>query len=78
LSANIVNERRRTVVAIPLSSSPRPIPPLLVPISCAGQKAVVDQIRAVSKERLKERIGELSGEHLDALERALRDVLDLG
>jgi mRNA interferase MazF len=80
LSANIVNERRKTVVVIPLSSSPHPIPPLLVPVTCGGRNvvAVVDQIRAVSKDRLKEFMGELSSEHLEAVEQALRDILELG
>jgi mRNA interferase MazF len=80
LSTNVVNERRRTVVVIPLSSSPQPSPPLLVPVSCAGREAVavVDQIRAVAKERLEKRLGELTSEHLEAVEQGLRAVLELG
>jgi len=79
LSTNIVNERRRTVVVIPLSSSPQASPPLLIPVSCGGRKAVavVDQIRAVAKERLGSRIGELTSEHLDAVEQGLRAILEL-
>jgi mRNA interferase MazF len=80
LSTNVVNERRRTVVVIPLSSSPQPSPPLLVPVSCAGREAVavVDQIRAVAKERLEKRLGELTSEHLEAVEQGLHAVLELG
>src|SRR5450759_1566986 len=37
LSTNIVNDRRRTVVVVPLSTSPDPGPPLLVPVNCAGR-----------------------------------------
>jgi mRNA-degrading endonuclease toxin of MazEF toxin-antitoxin module len=38
---------------------------------------VVDQIRAVSKDRLDKRIGTLSPEELAAVEEALRTILDL-
>jgi mRNA interferase MazF len=79
LSTNIVNERRRTVVVIPLSTAPRPSPPLLIRVHCAGRDvvAVTDQIRAVAKERLDKRMGELSREHLEAVEEGLREILEL-
>ena len=79
LSTNVLNERRRTVVVVPLSTSPHPSPPLLVPVHCAGRDvvAVIDQIRAVAKERLDERMGELAPTHLEAVEEGLRDVLEL-
>jgi mRNA interferase MazF len=79
VSANVLNERRRTVVVAPLSSSPEAAPPLLVPVTCAGRRAavVVDQVRAVSKERLLRRRGELSDPDLAAVEEALRLVLEL-
>src|ERR1700722_9510596 len=80
LSTNILNERRRTVVVVPLSSSPQPSPPLLIPVTCAGRKvvAVSDQIRAVSKERLVERLGEASSADLAAVEAGVRRILELG
>jgi len=79
LTTNIVNERRRTVVVIPLSTSGQAAPPLLVPIDCAGRAviAVLDQIRAVAKERLRERLGSISSQHLKAVEEGLRQVLEL-
>ena len=79
LTNNILNDRRRTVVVVPLSSSPRPNPPLLVAVVCEGRPAtaVIDQIRAVSKERLQRRMSALSTEHLDDLEAALKQILDL-
>ncbi len=79
VSTNVVNERRRTVVVIPLSSSPQPGPPLLVPVHCAGRLvvAVIDQIRAVAKERLERCIGELVANDLEAVEDGLRQVLEL-
>jgi mRNA interferase MazF len=79
LSGNVINERRRTVVVVPLSSSPHATPPLLVPVRCGGRDviAVTDQIRAVSKERLDRCIGTLSPQHLEAVEQGVRDVLEL-
>ena len=80
LSANILNERRRTVVVVPLSSSPQPSPPILVPLECAGRwvVAVTDQIRAVAKERLHERLAEISPSDLLAVEAGVRRILELG
>jgi mRNA interferase MazF len=80
VSKTIINERRRTVVVIPLSTSPEASPPLLVPVRCAGRNvvAVVDQIRAVSKQRLDRLIGELSADELYPVEQALKDVLEVG
>ena len=79
LSGNVFNRLRRTVVVIPLSTSPQPGTPLLVPVQCDGRcvVAVTDQIRAISKQRLDQRLGELSSEHLEAVEQGVREVLDL-
>jgi mRNA interferase MazF len=79
LSGNIFNNLRRTVVVVPLSSSPPGEPPLLVPVRCEGRDvvAVTDQIRAIAKQRLHRRIGELSSEELQAVERGVREILEL-
>ena len=79
LTRNVINQHRRTVVVIPLSTSPESGPPLLVPVVCGGQSvvAVVDQVRAVAKERLQKRLGSLSAEDLRTIEDALRQILDL-
>ena len=79
MGTNVLNERRRTVVVIPLTSLPDAAPPLIVPVTCGGKRAmaVVDQIRAVSKERLARRMGEASVDDLVAIEEALRLVLEL-
>jgi mRNA interferase MazF len=79
LTTNVVNQHRRTVVVIPLSTSPAASPPLLVPIHCAGRRvvAVIDQIRAVAKERLQQRLGAVSSEHVKAVEDGLRQILEL-
>src|SRR3954453_16760110 len=70
VTTNILNERRRTVVVVPLSTSPVPRPPLLVRVTCNGRPdvAVIDQIRAFSKDRLSERIAHISGEELQSIE----------
>jgi mRNA interferase MazF len=80
LSANILNERRRTVVVVPLLSSPQPSPPILMPLECGGRRvvAVTDQIRAVAKERLHERLGEVSAADMLAVETGMRRILELG
>ena len=79
LSSDVLNQRRRTVVVVPLSSSPQPSLPLLVPVPCASRDvvAVTDQIRAVSKEQLDRCIGTLPAEHLEAVEQEIREVLEL-
>ena len=57
----MLNERRRTVVVVPLSSAENSSPPLLVPAVCNSRKsvAVVDQVRAIAKQRLVKVIGRL-------------------
>jgi mRNA interferase MazF len=79
LTTNVLNERRRTIVAVPLSSSPKAAPPLLVRVQCGGRiaVAVVDQVRALARERFVKRIELLSAAHLEAVENALREILDL-
>ena len=79
LTTNIVNQYRRTAVVVPLSSSPASSPPLLVPLTCQGRPAVavIDQIRAVTKERFLARIESISAQHLRSVEDALRSVLEL-
>ncbi len=80
MSVKVLNERRRTVIVVPLSSSPKASPPILIPISCGGQPAVAvsDQIRAVAKERLRSRLGAVSTEEMAALEDGLRQIMQLG
>ena len=80
LSTNVVNERRRTVVVVPLSTSPTPSPPLLVRVQCAGRTvvAVTDQIRTIARGRLQDRLGEISPGDLQAVEAGLLRILELG
>jgi mRNA interferase MazF len=80
VSVKVLNERRRTVIVVPLSSSPKASPPILIPISCDGRAAVAvsDQIRAVAKERLRGRLGIVAEEELAVLEDGLRQIMQLG
>ena len=79
VSVKILNERRRTVIVVPLSSSPKASPPILIPLTCDGQPvvAVSDQIRAVAKERLRGRLGAVTDNELAALEAGLRQIIQL-
>ncbi len=79
ISSSVLNEHRRTVVVVPLSSSPRSAPPLMVEVTCAGRPAVavIDQVRAVAKERLTSLIENLPTKELESVEVALREILEL-
>ena len=68
------------MIVVPLSSSPKASPPILIPISCDGHPAVAvsDQIRAVSKARLRSRLGLVTKEEMAALEGGLRQIMQLG
>ena len=79
LTVDALNRARRTVVVVPLSSSAQPRPPIVVAVPSAGpgSVAVCDQVRAVDKTRLVERIGELSNMDLLSLSSGVRQVLDL-
>jgi len=80
ISVKVLNERRRTVIVVPLSSSPKASPPILIPISCDGRPsvAVSDQIRAVAKERLRSRLGVVTTDEMAALEDGLKQIMQLG
>jgi mRNA interferase MazF len=79
ISVKVLNERRRTVIVVPLSSSSKASPPILIPISCDGHPAVAvsDRIRAVAKERLRSRLGAITSDELAALEDGLRQIMQL-
>ena len=79
LTRDLVNQHRRTVVVVPLSSTPSAHPPIRVAVACDGKSAVavVDQIRAVSKERLKSKIGDATTQETNGIAEALREILDI-
>ena len=80
LSASEINQHRKTVVVIPLTTSSAPAtPPLLIAVPSAGanSKARIEHIRAVDKSRLQRQIGMLGAHDMKAIEDGLRRVLRL-
>ncbi len=79
ISMTEANALRRTVVCVPLTSSPEPAPPVAIAVPSAGPDsvAVCDQITTIDKRRLKRRTGALSAIDLRELEASLRLVLVL-
>lgn len=79
LSVDQVNRARKTVTVVPLSSAPRAYPPISTPVSLNGRMSIAkcDQMRAVDKSRLKDRMARLSPEQLAPVEDAVREILGL-
>lgn len=79
LTHDTLNRLRRTVVVVPLSTVAKPHPPITIPVTCQGYTvvAVVDQIRAVAKDRLKSRIEHLDRDELDEVCRAVATILEI-
>ncbi len=79
VSLSVLNERRLTVVVVPLSTGSTPRPPLVVaaPSAGAGSNARIDQIRAVDKSRILDTTGKLTRADLEQVEQGLRTVLGL-
>lgn len=79
VGSDVLNQRRHTIVVVPLSTGPEAAPPLAVPVHGSGKPAVAvtDQIRAAARERFLRRMGKLSEPDLAAVEEGLRAVLEL-
>jgi mRNA interferase MazF len=79
LSLDVINQRRKTVVVVPLSTSPVVRPPLTVAVLCKDTPsvAVVDQVRATAKERFSGKIGEVTAAEMDSLEESLKTILGM-
>jgi mRNA interferase MazF len=79
ISNNDANQRRLTVMVVPFSTSPNEHPPFTVPVHCAGRKvtAIVDQTRAVTKERFQRRQEMIASDELAGIEMALASLLEL-
>jgi len=80
VGASPINQARRTVLVVPLSSSGSPPQtPITVKVSCMGKNvlAVCDQLRAVDKTRLSGWIEMMDQESLDAVSKGLQQVLSL-
>ena len=79
LTVNALNRARGTVVVVPLSTSAKPRPPLVLPLPSAGpgSVAVCDQLCAADKSRFGKKICDLSANDLAALTDATRVILGL-
>lgn len=79
LTVNALNRARGTVVVMPLSTSARPRPPLVVAMPSAGARsvAVCDQLCAADKRRFGRKLGELSRHDLNILNESMKIVLGL-
>ena len=78
LSINEVNQYRRTVLVIPLSSSVKENPPVTIAVTCQGKPciAIVDQLRAVSKERLQGFIEKMNPKEFENIIKSLLTVIE--
>ena len=79
IGATPINDVRKTVLVLPLSSVGIPRPPLAIEVECLGRKvvAVCDQLRAVGKTRLEQKAGTLNTADLKKIEDGIRQVLSL-
>ena len=79
LTHNTLNKLRKTIVVVPLSSAASPHPPITVPVTCQKREvvAVIDQVRAVAKHRLKSKIETIASDDLDSIIRALSAILEI-
>ena len=78
ISHNAINRARRTVMVIPLSSSPKPIEIFAVPVPSVGPDsvAVCDQVTTINKAtRLIHRIGTMSRSDFKSVETAVKEAL---
>jgi len=76
ISQDEMNTYLETVVVCPLTSQLHPLWKTRLQIKCAKKDAeiAVDQIRTISKKRLKEKIDKLSGSSAAQLRRLITDM----
>jgi mRNA interferase MazF len=76
LSVDRINQTRRTVIVVPLSTSAPVITGVNVPLT-GGSVARCDQIRAIDKSRLQKKIGQISEADLRLLSQAIFQIMGL-
>jgi mRNA interferase MazF len=77
LTLTAYNRQLRTVGVVPLTSSPRALPPLIVPVPSAGKAnsmALCHQIRTIDKTRIGKLLGALNAQDLATIEDGVRRV----
>lgn len=80
LSVREINDHRRTVVVLPLTTTDTPaVFPLLIatPSVSASSKVRTEHIRAIDKSRLSDYITDMGSDDLAEIERALCKVLGI-
>src|SRR3989338_10552689 len=79
VGATPINQARRTVVVVPLSTKAIIRSPITVTVNCLGKSvaAVCYQIRTVDKTRIKKQAGTLSSKDIQTIDSALKEVLAL-
>ena len=79
LTVDALNRARGTVVVVPLSTSAKPRPPIVIPMPSAGPKsvAVCDQLCAADKSRFAKKICDLSAKDLALLTDSMKIILGL-
>ena len=76
VSPNDMNKYLETIVICPLTSKLHPQWRTRIQITCAGKNAeiAVDQIRTISKQRLKRKLDQLSHENAALLRRLITEM----
>jgi mRNA interferase MazF len=76
ISQNAMNQYLKTVVVCPLTSKLHPKWRSRLQINCAGKAAeiAVDQIRTISRKRLKDKIDQLPASHASQLRRIITEM----
>jgi mRNA interferase MazF len=79
VSSDVLNQTRRTVVVVPVSSGPKPVKHMAIEVNCGRVSgvAVIDQVRAAAKERFGDRVGRLTSAEMAEVEEGLRWALGL-
>jgi len=76
ISQNEMNKYLETVVVCPLTSKLHPLWRTRLQIQCANKNAeiAVDQIRTISKQKLKQKLDKLSDTHAAQLRKLITDM----
>lgn len=79
LSITPLNAKLRQVGVVPLSTSAKALPPIVVSVPSAGAASVAlcHQLRTIDKTRIGKHVGEVSAADMTAIEHAVRQVYGL-
>lgn len=78
ISHNAINRARRTIMVVPLSSSPMPVEIFAVAVPSAGTNsvAVCDQVTTINKAtRVLNRVGAMSAQDFKMVENGVKEAL---